>query len=351
MKTRLLTVILAFAMTLTAFPAAAYASVYASVSDESSMPGADTDADDEADIVLPPKQSAVKSAYIVANKKARINWTKSPDADGYILYRRSPGSTKWKKIAVYEDERQTYGYDTKVTKKTYYYTVKAYCGTRGGNICGEMDETGFKAAFQKNTVKSVTGDYKAKSVYGPSLSAAKLSEVKAAVQKFCDEYITSDMSDVEKVMVAQLYLAGTCTYAADWSKNGANTAWGALVYKNAEGDHEAQCSGYARAMKALCDGMGVDCRYVHANAKSANPSHQWVEVKIGKKWYIVDVQANATTRVLVFFLCGSDVYTGMTGMNWDRGSYPKVSAGDYSSEKINDAWEGYKVRLAFDKIF
>lgn len=297
------------------------------------------------------KQSKVKKAYIVANKKARINWTKSAGADGYILYRRTSGSESWKRIAILYGEDQTYGYDAKVAQKTYYYTVKAFRKVDGKSIYADMDEKGFKVSFHKNTVKSVTGDYKAKSVYGPSLSAAKLSEVKSAVQKFCNQYITSDMSDVEKVLAAQLYLAGNCTYAADWSKNGANTAWGALVYKNSKGYHEAQCSGFARGMKALCDGMGVECRYVHANAKSYNPSHQWVEVRIDKKWYIVDPQANATSGFLAFFLCSGSTYTNQTGMTWDKGSYPKVSGKDYSYEKINDAWYGYKVTQVYNKIF
>lgn len=53
---------------------------------------------------------------------------------------------------------------------------------------------------------------------------------------------------------------------------------------------EAQCSGFARAMKALCDAIGIDCIYVHADAKVANPSHQWNQVKVGGKWYILDAQ-------------------------------------------------------------
>ena len=57
-----------------------------------------------------------------------------------------------------------------------------------------------------------------------------------------------------------------------WQYDGANTAWGALVYG------EAQCSGYARGMKALCDAIGVPCYYVHANKKALNPSHQWNQV-------------------------------------------------------------------------
>ena len=315
--------------------------------DETSQQDSESDAKEQPAV----KQSAVKKVYIVANKKARIDWTKSAGADGYILYRRTADTKKWTKLAVLSGEEQTYAYDAKVEKKTYYYTVEAFKKVDGKNVYADKDEKGFPVNFKKNTVASVTGDYKSGSIYGPKLNAKQLSQVKTVVQKFCDNYITSDMSDVEKVLAAQLYMARTCIYAPDWSKNGANTAWGALVYKDSGGYHEAQCSGFARGMKALCDGMGVDCRYVHANAKSANPSHQWVEIKIGKKWYIVDPQCNASSGFLAFFLCSGNTYTSQSGMTWDKGSYPAVSSKDYSAQKIHEAYNGYKIVKVYNRLF
>ncbi len=98
-------------------------------------------------------------------------------------------------------------------------------------------------------------------------------------------YDFSVMSEYEKVATAHDFLCNTCQFAADWGYNQTNTAWGALVY------HEAQCSGYAREMKALCNTMGVGCYYVHADENASNPSHQWNEVCIDGNWYIIDVQA------------------------------------------------------------
>jgi transglutaminase/protease-like cytokinesis protein 3 len=289
---------------------------------------------------------------VVGKKTARINWKKSKNADGYILYRRMGSSKNWKKIASVADASRNYAYDTAVVaNKTYYYMVKAYAKIDGKKIYADYDATGFKVSFSKVTVGLKNGDYKSGSVYGPSLNSTQLSQVKKAVQKFCDGYITSDMTDVEKAMVAQLYLASNCAYAATWAKNGANTAWGALVYKNSSGYHEAQCSGFARGYKALCDGMGVECRYIHANSKSANPSHQWNEVKIDKKWYIVDPQCNAISGGFFFFLCSGSTYTNETGMTWDKASYPTVSSKDYSAEKLGEAAYGYKVQRMYKKIF
>ena len=142
-----------------------------------------------------------------------------------------------------------------------------------------------------------------------------------------------------------------CTYAASWAQNGANTAWGALVYKNSKGYHEAQCSGYSRGFKALCDGMGVPCRYVHANSKSYNPSHQWNEVRIGKKWYIIDPQCNANYGVFSYFLCSGKTYTSQSGMKWDTSKYPKVASKDYSRDKIIKVYNGYKITRVCKKLF
>lgn len=74
-----------------------------------------------------------------------------------------------------------------------------------------------------------------------------MNEVADAVQTYMDSYDFSSMSEYEKVATAHDYLCNTCQFALDWRYNRANTAWGALIH------HEAQCSGYSRAMKALCD--------------------------------------------------------------------------------------------------
>ena len=76
------------------------------------------------------------------------------------------------------------------------------------------------------------------------------------------------------------------------------------------------------ARKALCDAIGVDCRYVHANAKASNPSHQWNQVKVGGKWYILDAQSNG-------FLLGTNTWIKQAGMSWDTKGLPTCSKTDY----------------------
>ncbi|MDR1330119.1 MAG: S-layer homology domain-containing protein [Oscillospiraceae bacterium] len=182
------------------------------------------------------------------------------------------------------------------------------------------------AADRSSVVTS--GDYKVgSSIYGKALTQDQLNEVADTVASFLNEYILSDMSDVEKVAAACAYLVDSCGYADDWSKNSANTAWGALIY------NEAQCSGYARAFKALCDGMGIDCHYVHADATAVNPSHQWNIVKVDDNWYHIDVQAfddsGAWSADLVVLV--SDATYTAHGFAWDKSAFPECTS-DYKDK-------------------
>lgn len=160
------------------------------------------------------------------------------------------------------------------------------------------------------------GDYNVGTVYGPKLTKKELEEVKAVVKEFLASHDFSTMDDYGKFEACYNYLYDTCEFAPDWRLNKANTAWGALVY------HEAQCSGYARAFKALCDAVGLGCYYVHADQYSLNPSHQWNVVSIDGGWYIVDVEANDRNNFRVAYLSSDDTYAMLTGMSWDRSSVP-----------------------------
>ena len=197
----------------------------------------------------------VISAKLVSTGTLKVKWKKSKGATGYVVYRRKKGSSSWKKIATVTGADQIYCYSTgNAANTTYYFTVKAYYKKGSKKVYASYNKTGLKVSLKSTSVPTKTASDT--SVYGPSLSGSQQAQVWQAVDSFCQNYITSDMSTVEKLMTAQLYMVKNCTYAATWARNGANTAWGALVYRNSQGIHEAQCSGYARGYKALCDGMG-----------------------------------------------------------------------------------------------
>lgn len=246
------------------------------------------------------------------NKNVKLCWSYTPKAKGYQIYKYT--GKKWKRIKTI-NKKSTLAYTDKKVKagKTYKYKIRSYSIVSGKKIYSSFSSVR-KVSLKRLTVR---GDYKANSVYGPSLNSSQLMQVRRVVQSFKTNYIRKGMSEYDKALAAFLYLRSNCSYARrGWQYNNANNAWGALVYS------EAQCSGFARAMKALCDGVGVKCKYVHANSKAVNPSHQWNEIRINGKWYIVDAQGG-------FFLAGSNTWKNMMGMRWNTKGLPKCSASDH----------------------
>ena len=246
------------------------------------------------------------------NKNVKFCWCCTPKAKGYQIYKYT--GKKWKRIKTI-NKKSTLAYTDKKVKagKTYKYKIRSYSIVSGKKIYSSFSSVR-KVSLKRLTVR---GDYKANSVYGPSLNSSQLMQVRRVVQSFKTNYIRKGMSEYDKALAVFLYLRSNCSYARRGLQyNNANNAWGALVY------NEAQCSGFARAMKALCDGVGVKCKYVHANSKAVNPSHQWNEIRINGKWYIVDAQSG-------FFLAGSNTWKNMMGMRWNTKGYPKCSASDH----------------------
>ena len=78
-------------------------------------------------------------------------------------------------------------------------------------------------------------------------------------------------------------LCKICSYGSTRNSK-AYTAYGCLV------KHKAVCSGYTDAFAAIMTELGIKNDYGHS------PNHVWNKVKIGKKWYHVDVTWNDTTH-------------------------------------------------------
>ena len=245
-------------------------------------------------------------------KTVKLRWTRTAQAKGYQIYRYE--GKKWKYLkTIAKSSTLTYTDKNVKAGKTYKYKIRSYAVVSSKKIYSPFSST-VTVSLSRPTV---SGDYKANSIYGPYLNTTQLTQVRRVVQSFKTNYIRKGMSDYDKALAAFLYLRSNCRYARrGWQYNNANTAWGALVY------NEAQCSGFARAMKALCDGVGVKCYYAHANTKASNPSHQWNEVRIGGKWYIVDAQGG-------FFLAGSRIWQNTMGMHWNTKSLPKCSTSNH----------------------
>lgn len=293
------------------------------------------------------KTVSVKKPSLVGNGTVKLTWSKSQGASGYYIYRKS-GNGKWKKIQTIDNNTVLYGYDDTVKKgKKYQYKVKAYVSNGTKTVTSKDSNITKKVKYSsvaKNPSKNL---YKTGNQYMAGLSSKEIKEVQAAAKKFYQTYITSDMSDVEKVIAAQAYLAATCVYGTGTKYY---TAWGAMVYKNKYGYHEATCYGYSYAMQALCASMGIECKVVKPDSKAYNPNHMWTMVKVEKKWYILDPQPNANYGIFSYFLLSGKTYTNLTGESFNTKTYSGISKKDYSRTKLNQYASSYKVYRTLKKM-
>ena len=316
---KLLIVSLALILTLTAFPIQTMANMSFG-EDEFSVSGIPLRGD-EAPLFDVPVYS--EGASNNGSRSTRLSGWRTINGKKYFYDNNGVPLKGWWSIS-----SQIYYFDkngvmqtgqTKVGKKVYYFTSNGHLKFGWVKIKGKrrfFSTNGTVGSALK--VKNVRGNYKQGTVYGPGSSAKELKKVKSRVKKFLNKEVATNMTTYEKIKAAHDYLVKRCSYehSTNWAVTKANTAYGALVKK------KAQCSGYARAFKALCDAMKVKCHYVHATKSSSNPSHQWNIVKIGKNWYHIDVQNNDSSGFYANFLLSDKKVRTIWGLRWSS-SLPK----------------------------
>lgn len=231
-----------------------------------------------------------------------LKWSRQKHVKHYAVYRSLNKCFGFKKIAV--TGKTKFKNEKLYEQKTYYYKVAA------------IKESGRRSVSNTVSKAKVRGNYSEGTVYGPQMTLKQRVQVKNAAARFVNTKIRPDMTTYEKVQAAHDYLVKLCRYAPVYNKNGANSAWGALIYR------EAQCSGYARAFKALCDEMAIKCYYVHATKNAVNPYHQWNIVKVGKRYYHMDVQCNDSSGFRAIYLA-SDRTVKRIGLRWKTEQFPK----------------------------
>ncbi|MBO5094802.1 MAG: hypothetical protein J6C33_10670 [Lachnospiraceae bacterium] len=182
------------------------------------------------------------------------------------------------------------------------------------------DITNFGAASGGNR-----GSFAVGSVYGSDLNSTEIAQVQAAVSDFLVNNNVASMSDLKKVRTAHDFLMQNCIPTSPGNRNHADNAWGALVY------HEANAKGYARAMKALCDAMGIGAYIVSANSSSSLKDYMWNTVMIDGEWYIVDVFCDDSTSSYVTYLLSDKDYMTL-GMRWNMDSSVPVSRKTYGGK-------------------
>lgn len=176
-------------------------------------------------------------------------------------------------------------------------------------------------------------------------------ETTASIQSSLDYYLNevlkgvdSDMTDLEKIMVAHDFIIKDCDY--DYDRLNTDT----LVYEdfNLVGvlDGLAVCQGYTQMLKYLLDQMNVESTYVY----SVNMNHIWNAVKIDGKYYHLDATwtdpgdysiANVNRT---YFLKGNDYFLNSAGhYDWETA----IAATEFGTAYDSYFWNDYDRFLVY----
>ena len=136
-------------------------------------------------------------------------------------------------------------------------------------------------------------------------SGAQLKKVNKKVKKALNSLKLTGKTRVEKLRLIHNYIAENVTYDTSLSKF---SAYDGLV----SSAYATVCQGYALLYYKMCTDAGIPCRFVGGQGDSGvyRGSHAWNLVKVGSKWYHVDVTWDDIDRaskpyVYDYFLIGS----------------------------------------------
>ena len=114
----------------------------------------------------------------------------------------------------------------------------------------------------------------------------------------------------------------------------AHTSKGALIRKL------CVCDGYAYGFLKVMKSMNIPCKVVHGTADGV--SHAWNMVKIGKKWYHIDVtwddpiieNSNANTVPNYTYFLKSTAYMKAHDHHFQEKKYPKCTSKKYDKKGL-----------------
>lgn len=115
-----------------------------------------------------------------------------------------------------------------------------------------------------------------------SVNISKIKKVQSQIRtqvKKAMKCVKSGMSPLEKALVLHDYLITNTQYLEEESKEYRYSEWGVFL------KGRANCQGYSLAYGILMQEAGIPVRYV----VSEEMLHMWNQIKIGGKWYHVDV--------------------------------------------------------------
>lgn len=140
-------------------------------------------------------------------------------------------------------------------------------------------------------IKKIKLSYDERYLNGTAVNVTKIKKVGQHLDKKIASImksVKSGMSDVEKALILHDYLVRTVVYTDSSSASYRLSEEGAILKQR------ANCTGYALAYVALLEKAGIEAKCV----TSESMLHMWNLVKIGGKWYHVDLVWDAPLSAL-----------------------------------------------------
>ena len=157
-------------------------------------------------------------------------------------------------------------------------------------------------------------------------------EIRIRRKEFITNYISEEMSDYEKILTIHDYIINNSKYDERLFMEGivspeSYSSYGILILGR------GVCEGYAKSMKYLLDGVGIESMIVIGESKGEN--HAWNLVKIDDEYYHIDSTwddpvTNDGSNVLRYnFFNLNDEEISKTHI-WNKEDYPSANG-----EKFN----------------
>lgn len=171
-----------------------------------------------------------------------------------------------------------------------------------------------------------------------------LTKINVYAEKFIKENIQAGDSDYDKVLIIHDYLKEQVSYdeIAAGSHNVSKyrdsyTMTGSLLYK------KCVCSGFAQAMKYLCEKVGIECLVVSGKGhhKYSQAAHAWNIVNINGCYQHIDVTWDNQFALdggipnYEYFNVSDDVL--WQDHRWNKKHYPPCVTDSYNYFKMNQS--------------
>ena len=191
-------------------------------------------------------------------------------------------------------------------------------------------------------------------LYSPAETERIAAELNRKAEEITGEYINDHQSEYDKVRVLHDYLKNTIEY--DYSAVNAvrpnernmaeaHNVVGALLRG------KCVCEGFAKAMKFLCDKIGLECWVVTGKGNSSVGSgpHAWNIVKINGYYHHVDVtwdnQYADSSEIPNYGYMNLSDEEMAKDHTWNRKQYPPCPESLYNYFKVNNALVDAKNQL------